>query len=161
MRKLATPVQYESTLEGLNEVRPLQLKGEGKIVIPYPVLCSNPPTKDRPAVGKLTRCSQQGALLAGRRVVYESAEYITEDFEGGDGDKLIRFSQQVKYVVSMVVVAGFWYTAFWTDSTYTIQFKDIHDTNGVYIPFRGIDLYISVVVAPPIGATTIGFYGFY
>lgn len=63
MPKLATPVEYEPTLEELNTVRPLQLADEGKIVIPYPVLCKNPPTKDRPAVGKLARCTQQGALL--------------------------------------------------------------------------------------------------
>ncbi|GAI67122.1 unnamed protein product, partial [marine sediment metagenome] len=39
MPKLATPVQYEPALEGLNDIRPLQLAGESKVVIPYPELC--------------------------------------------------------------------------------------------------------------------------
>lgn len=161
MPKLATPVQYEPTLEGLNVIRPLQLKDEGKIVIPYPVLCKNPPTKDRPAVGKLARCSQQGALLAGNKDGYTTYEYIEQGFERDDGNKLIQFSQKVSCVQSLITVMGTITGGWWTDPTYTLEFKDIFSTYAVYLPFVGSDLYIKVTCAIPGFVTTIGFCGFY
>lgn len=161
MRKLLTPVQYEPSLEELNSVRPLQLADDAKIVIPYPVLCLNPVTKDRPPIGKLARCDRAGALLASQPVECTAYEYITEDFADGDSDKLIQFSQQVSFVQTLVTVVGFWGDGYWTDPTYTAEIKNIFGTTTFYLPFVGTDLYIHVTILVPIAPTTIGFYGFY
>lgn len=161
MAKLATPVQYESSIEGLNDIRPLQLRDEGKIVIPCPVLCRNPVTKNRPVVGQLARCSQQGALLSGKRLHYDTHEYLTADFDFFNDQKLIQFSQKVSCVQSKVIDVGVWATAFWTDPTYIIEIMDIYDIYTVFLPFVGTDLYIRVACPVPGITTTLGFWGFY
>jgi hypothetical protein len=63
MPKLLTPVQYENTLDELNGVRPLELADEVKLTLDIPILNVNPVSQKRPAIGKLLRCNQRGALL--------------------------------------------------------------------------------------------------
>lgn len=161
MPKLITPVQYEPSIERLNDIRPLQLEDEVKIVIACPVLYENPPSENKPAVGKLARCTKQGALLADRQKVYTNFEYITQDFETGDENQVIQFSQKVSFVQSRAVALGTWLTAVWTDPTYTITLKDIRSPYTEFLPFNGVDLYVRVTCSLPGFITTIGFHGFY
>lgn len=161
MLKLATPVQYESSIEGLNDIRPLQLADEVKIVIPCPALCRSPVTKNKPVVGRLARCSQQGALLTELQKFYTNFEYIEQDFETGNSNKLIEFSQKVSCVQSKVIVVGLHDTAYWTDPTYIEQIMSIYDTQTVFLPFVGTNLYIIIHILVPGFTTTYGFWGFY
>lgn len=141
MPKLATPVQYEPSLEGLNAIRPLQLADKVKTVIPYPVLCKNPPSIDKPAVGMFARCSQQGALL---KSVPKWADSISE--------KALVISETVPYVYYTfpVRVQGVLVTYYelvggggvdWCDKDFTVSFFTLTNVFYRFMPFVGTDIY--------------------
>ena len=161
MPKLLTPVQYEPSLEGLNVVRPLHLADEAKPIISYPVLCKNPPTKDRPVVGKLARCTQQGALASDKRVVYDTWEYIEKQFTWTTRQHHIAFSQVVYPVHCNIVSINLINAIAWTDSTYTKIYQLLDLVVDTMLWFKGVNLYIRTIMASPPAFLTLGFYGFY
>lgn len=161
MRRLLTPVQYEPLLEGLNAIRPLQLADEGKIVIPYPILCHNPPTEGRPASGKLARCTSTGSLVTHKSNDLNHYEYIERAFSFAAQDQLITFAQKVSVVwcvrVVYVTITGVW----WSDPTYTKLIQNIGASLRTQIWFKGTDLYVHSIFTFPFSILTMGFYGFY
>ncbi|GAH56483.1 unnamed protein product, partial [marine sediment metagenome] len=159
--KLATPVQYEPALEGLNDIRPLQLADENKIVLSCPVLCKNPPSTGKPTVGMFARSSQQGALLTANNKVCTAYEYIEQDFEYGLPNKVIHFSQKVSFVQSRVIIIGVWTGAWWITFGLPKIIMDIYNYSTNFLPFAGIDLRIRVGVTIPDTITRLGFWGFY
>lgn len=161
MLKLTAPIQYEPSLEGLNAIRPLRLRDESRILVPCPVLCINPPTKDKPAIGKLARCSQQGALLNDKQKVLTNYEYIEREFPYGLPNQQITFAQEVSPVWCKVLSYIGVTDLFWTDPTYTIDIQAILLIAYTFLQFRGSDLYVRGVVSVPFGHLTMGFWGFY
>ncbi len=141
MPKLATPVQYEPALEGLNDIRPLQLADESKVVIPYPVLCKNPPSKGRPAVGMFARCSQQGALL--KNVSYKAVlpEYKYRNVTVYDMHTHFTFSSKVSYVIAIWKWLGGSPVLYWSDPTYLYNLKTLSNLKYTFLPFIGTDIY--------------------
>ncbi|GAI88583.1 unnamed protein product, partial [marine sediment metagenome] len=139
MPKLSTPVQYEPALEGLNDIRPLQLADESKVVVPYPVLCKNPPSKDRPAVGMFARCSQQGALLKSNNIATTDIDRTTEDFSEAAPLVHYPFTQKVSGVIAKYVnfygTSGLW----WCNSNGTIKYTALSTAAYVFLPFVGKD----------------------
>lgn len=141
MPKLATPLQYEPTLDGLNAIRPLQLADKVKTVIPYTVLCKNPPSIDKPAVGMFARCSQQGALL---KSVPKWADSISE--------KALAISEAVPYAYYKFPVRIQGVLALynelvggggvdWCDNNFTISFASLTSVVYTFLPFVGTDIY--------------------
>lgn len=62
--KLLTPVQYESVLSGLNDIRPLSLSDEGRMSLSIPVLNAEPVSNEKTARGKFLRCHNGSALIS-------------------------------------------------------------------------------------------------
>lgn len=160
MPRLATPLQYEPSIEGLNDIRPLQLADEGKIVIPMPVLCQNPPTKDKPAVGRFARCSQQGALLKSMPEGVKNYLYTQFSLSNLDPNKSFAFDRRIYGCViyyTFVYATG---AVIWTDETYIQYYVIIFATTATFLPFVGTDIHFTSS-----GATTyeirVDFYGFY
>lgn len=141
MPKLATPVQYEPALEGLNDIRPLQLAEESKVVIPYPVLCQNPPSKDKPAVGKLARCSQQGALLKSEPVWADNYSEIRLDISEAVPNIHYAFPVRVQGVLAsyLIFVGGGGIN--WCDKDFVIDYRSLVIISYRFLPFVGTDIY--------------------
>lgn len=145
MPKLATPVQYEPALEGLNTIRPLQLADEVKVIIPYPVLCKNPPSENKPAVGMFARCSQQSALLKHRIKEFCGYEYIRTQFFLPAYTYCFVFSQKVSFVLFMVLAYSELDKIYWTDNTYTLYLQEISLVAPTFIKLVGTRLYVRVI----------------
>lgn len=160
MPKLATPVQYEPSLEGLNDIRPLQLADEVKVVIPYPVLCSNPPSTGRPAMGKFVRCNQQGALL--KHKPYEPLSYYFKD------DTITSAIAGCSFIFPTKVygISAYWKiddgspTCFWTNPRATKNIKELIDRAYIWLPFVGNTIWF-VGVGEGDWEGYIEVYGFY
>lgn len=160
MPKLATPVQYEPSLEGLNDIRPLQLADEGKIVVPCPALCQNPPTKDRPAIGRLARCTQQGALVKYNSRLYTAYETGFKPISFYGSLVSHTFAKRVKGVIAKAIIGTHTYTAVWSESTGTLSFADILFDVNVWLPFTGQTIWFKGT-GEDLWAGWIGFWGFF
>lgn len=161
MPKLATPVQYEPALEGLNDIRPLQLADEVKIVLPYPVLCKNPPSTGRPAIGKFVRCTQQGAGVIHRINSLTSYELLSQYFDQDNPEHCISFSQKVRCVFVKFGLGSNTRGGYWTDPTYLIEIKAIGYRTNTFLEFVGTNLYVRAISQNGDFFITWHFYGFY
>lgn len=142
MIKLATPVQYEDTLDALNAVRPLALAAEYKTELIYPVFCVNSVNKGRPAVGKLARCIRPGSLLKNNFKAYDNYEALEIPFHPGMPDKSFIFAQPVFQVYIVVLSYEGTPDIWWCDSSFSIMFKPIYYNQDIMLPFVGQRLYI-------------------
>lgn len=137
MPKLATPVQYEPSLEGLNAIRPLQLAEESKVIIPHSVLCKNPPSADRPAVGMLARCSEQGALLKYKNTwannVSYKVMYLIEALPIGSST----FFRRVYGVVARFDLRAGVGSVWWCDSIGRYTYTQLATDYWKFLPFVG------------------------
>ena len=161
MRKLLTPAQYEPSLEGLNEIRPLELKDETSLNIPYPVLCENLPNERRQGIGKFARCTKDGALVKHRgndvkiyQIVQDSIDYPVTNME-------FVFFQKVKYVLLDPIGILVFDLAWWTDSTHMINLGTVSYNKPTFILFRGTHLYLRVAYMGPWGHWVVDARGFY
>jgi len=160
MPKLATPLQYEPSLDGLNAIRPLQLADESKVIISYPALCQNPPSIDKPAVGLFGRCSQQGSLLvdvpAWATKVYE----VDVPVAVNEGNKFYIFPITVQGVLACWSKVGEYLDVGWTNDIYSRTYIYIPTDYWKYLPFMGTKIHFSVSGAPDTLGTIhlIGFY---
>jgi len=158
MPKLATPIQYEPALDGLNAIRPMQLANVVKTDIVCPVMCKNPATVDKPAVGMLARCSQQGALLKSKPfwadTIYEYNVAIVV------GDEVhITFPMYVLGVIAKYTLTGPMGVD-WCNDAYTINYRGLATEYWTRLPFVGKDIHFIVDGMPDVtGALLIkGFY---
>lgn len=99
MAKLRTPVQYESSLAVLNDVRPLILSDTVKQQIDIGVSCINPLCESRPAIGKLIRCDTNGSLLQSDSVGFKNKETIFHVEDPCVALIVVEFSQIVHRVL--------------------------------------------------------------
>ncbi|MBA7474041.1 hypothetical protein ES707_09388 [subsurface metagenome] len=141
MPKLATPVQYESALEGLNDIRPLQLAEESKIVIPYPVLCKNPPSKGRPAVGKLARCSEQGALLKSNILLLDKLYTFFVHIHEYNTLISVMFPNRVYGVAARYNQIEKASTTYWSSDTGVAHIDRLVADKYIFLPFIGKIIY--------------------
>lgn len=160
MLKLATPSQYELSIEGINILRPLKLIDARKIDIASPVLDVSPPAKTSPVVGKLAKCDGTGSLLKTKNVSYDNYEYLEMGFDYTDAYKVIVFAQKVFQIYVYCQYTDFQPTMWWTDPTYTNLYFPISYTYKGMMPFVGQTMYL--VCNVPLGKVCIFvFYGFY
>lgn len=142
MLKLITPIQYESALDGLNQVRPLSLADRGKITLDIPICNSNPVNAGRPALGKLLRCNQRGAILTNGRLGYDDYYYSTGSLSHATLTVKITFPTAVKgFIAKYAEALGTGYIAR-MDSTYTIQVGKLSLNDYSYFNIRGRYVYL-------------------
>lgn len=146
MPKLLTPTQYESALDGLNDVRPLSLTDEVKNALELPVLNVNPVDKDKSVVGKLARCNEQGALLKDSGIwANDFQDFMFLIFPHDESIKTASFAQVVKAVIleitGLIMANELWwcaengdkFIAYRLDGTYFIPFYgDIFRIHKLY-----------------------------
>jgi len=160
MPKLLTPIQYEDTLDELNIVRPLELADVVKHLIDIPILNSNS-VDNNPALGKLLRCDNAGALLIknsnGFKHVEAKAFYV--DYLGKPAD--ITFAQPVERVLYKYVSDNECYNVMWViPALGNPIIKTWPATDTTWIEFNGttIRLNISGGILHHLHAILYGFY---
>lgn len=160
MPKLANPVHYEPSLEGLNVIRPLQLADVNKIVIPTPVLCTNPPSVTKPAVGILARCTQNGALIKSNNTlcdkIYEAEIYT------GDESEFVTYTFPTKVQGVLAKISYVEEDVYdWWCSDYGLQkYVEIFYSVWSFLPFVGKKIHFLLECAESF-ETTILLIGFY
>ncbi len=160
MPKLATPIQYEDSLDELNQLRPMSLTDEGKIELAIPTLNVNPVDSGRPVIGKLLRCNQVGSLVGNSSIGYSNVEQFIHMFIMPPRHKLFEFSQKVFAVVIQGTEITGSADAIWTDSTYTATYATAIADASIVIPFVGDKLYIRADVIIT-GAYRVDVKGYY
>ncbi len=141
MRKLITPVLYDGSLDGLNEVRPLDLADEVKVSLDVPILNVNPVNNSKLALGRLLRCTKDGALLTKNHNSFENVEerrlIITEEAI----TEVIEWSQKI-FGFLWVFQSRFdinWLV--WSDPTYTQRLLYLSLSGTTWVPFKGDTTY--------------------
>jgi len=160
MPKLLTPVQYEPALDGLNEVRPLQLADEVKIALNIPVFNVNPVGKNKPVVGKLARCNQQGALLESNKVFdLRNFEYQVKYTPFESGEFSVTFAQPIKgFLVYFYARSDESHNSVWVTPDGIVIKRFIYQ-QYMWFDFKGTIL-VHWFVGPP-GSRATEFWGFY
>ena len=149
MQKLVTPVQYENTLDGLNAVRPLVLADEVKPILDIPVLNANPVSENRPAIGKLLRCNQNGALVTKNHNGFKYYQTKSLEIDSPNYFNLCTFSQKVEGILLEVtdsanITAFGW---FWLAGFAILEVWNLLGTT--WSNFDGQSLYIKISGATP------------
>lgn len=137
MPRLATPVMYESALAGLNDIRPLELGDECRNAVSYPVGTSNPIDTDRPAIGKLVRCNEQGSLLRDIEKWAIHYEYIIRYSSVAVPLFHITFARRVKGVIVKYENVVSISSAYWCDVAGDIHYVRFTSTVFKFLPFVG------------------------
>ncbi len=160
MRRLITPVQYDSTLAGLNEIRPLTLADEVKAGLSFPILNLNPVDNNQPAKGRFLRSDHQGSLLRSLaddcpEVSYEKKDIWLES----DLTFTVSFAQKVNYVLGKMSWFELTGTIKWNTKDHWYLIKVISNTEQTFLPFRGQVMYVQGFGVSGVGTLTL--YGFY
>lgn len=74
MSKLINPLQYESALEELNAVRPLQLQERPRFVLDVPILNKLPKEGNKITAGTLATCTANSLLVNNRTRILKNVE---------------------------------------------------------------------------------------
>jgi len=141
MPKLASPVQYESALDRLNTIRPLQLADVNKIVVPCPVLCKNPPNRDNPAVGMFARCTQQGALLKSGNIIADKTYTLQKWLTFEVPCKEFVFPMKVSAVIALFYSESVEATGYWCSSNCVDNYIQLTYDVYTFLPFVGTNIH--------------------
>jgi len=160
MVKIASPIQYESSLDELNRVRPLRLGVQSKLSLDYPVLCKNPVGISRPVIGQLARCNEQGALLKNTGNSFRNYELLTATLTYSLDWHKFTFSQKVFAVTLMFTASGTWRDLYLTGDTYLIIIKTFTAVGTYFIPFTGLYIWFRQLALPST-VKYLNIYGFY
>lgn len=160
MVKVVTPVQYESPLGGLNEVRPMEMSGEVKPFIDTSILNINPIDNVRPAKGRLLRCGNDSAVLQNSIKGFRKVETVFAELGYGDDEIVVTFSQRVERVLWSIIVSVNCQAIIRCNDKYWLPIQYVSLTGTTLLTFANTALYF-------IGAHTAGghteanLYGFY
>lgn len=160
MPKLITPVQFEPSLDGLNIIRPLIMPDECKTVISHPVLCQNLPSEGKPGVGKLARCTQDGALLGDNSEFASNVYGGTLAMSGVTSCRTFTFPMRVKAAIAKVFTEEEAATFFWCSSDCLTNYKQLSETVYTFLPFVGTVMQFKMVGGSE-EETFLRIYGFY
>lgn len=160
MPKLTTPVQFESEFDVLNEVKPLILGDEVKSGLAFPIGNLHSVGAGRPAIGKLLRCNEFGALLIeGPTSRADNYEFIREIANSGITVYHIELSQFVKFILikleDLLQTTGF---ALCTPIGLTIRAFELEEWH--FVEFRQKTIYYKAFGEEDCD-WTINLYGFY
>ncbi len=160
MQKLCTPLQYESVLDSLNSLRPLQVSNKVSTHINIPVLNRLAADNNMSAEGMLARCTQQGSGLIHSADSLTGIESRLYAWPTGAGLINMSWSQKVYFVVIDVYARTGTPSFNWKDSTGGITIKAL-SALGVYMcEFVGTNMYLHLTV-PPVTTLSYNAYGFY
>lgn len=160
MRKLRTPLQYESMLAELNEIRPLQVSDLVKQSICMPVCNRHAESISKASDGVFVKGTQHGHILTKNSpnpTEYELKQY---DLVGNTEIIEVVFSQKVSKVICNAISLSFVMDLSWC---VPVTHEEIQDFNvmGIHqVNFVGTILYMFVDV-PPFGQAIFDLYGFY
>lgn len=142
MIKLATPILYENALNGLNQLRPLQLKDKSRLTLDYSVLCNNPVGINKPIIGRLARCTEQGAISKKVLQGFSTYELFSFILNGSNPQQHIGFSGYVKGVLICCYNAYLSsHFGLYTDD-YGSLILTINPTIRSWVNFKCKDLYL-------------------
>jgi hypothetical protein len=160
MLKIATPIIFESSLEGLNALRPLFLTDHSRFLLDYSIACLNPANRIRPAVGKFLRNTDGGALLSNRVCKYPNVESLTYNFDAAHALYTYNFSQCVSFVnvypYNKVGIPFLW----WTDPSGAIELFGLSNMKSTPIVVRGCSftIWVDFSLGTSISVKLDGFY---
>lgn len=160
MRKLRTPLQYESMLDELNEIRPLQVSDIVRQSICMPVCNRLAKSISKASDGVFVKGTQHGHILT--KNVKELTQYQSEQRAIGAGQHnlIFDFSQPVYkviiYVQVLIKVNRLYWG--WVGSEFAIQ--DINSLGTHHINFVGDSICINTAIGVG-GLINITVYGFY
>lgn len=160
MIKIASPVQYESSLDELNRVRPLNLSVQSKLSLDYPVLCKNPVGVGQPAISRLLGCNEQGALLRNKGNSFHNYQLVLATLTYELDWCEIDFSQKVFAVILSFTATGTWRNLFLTASIYSVRLRTFTQVGTYFIYFTGLKMHFQQLAL----ASTkkyLSVYGFY
>lgn len=141
MQKLLTPTQYESALDRLNDIRPLQLAERIRPAISIPVLNSLPVESKKSISGVLAKGTQHGSLLNSMPVWADNTIETTLDITEAVPNVHYQFPIRVKGVlVTFMELAGGGGID-WSDKDFTAIIMDLCHTLFKFLPFVGTDIY--------------------
>lgn len=160
MPKLATPVQYEPVLDGLNELRPLILDNTVRRVIGVPVSPVDVSDTSGGVKGRLLRCNRQGALLRENNHYEPEYQSISISWSAAGGNRVVTFDQRVNYIAYRWVVKSGLLIAARYDSTFTYFLGWLVLSGNNFIPFRGTAMGFVAAFFPG-GYATMNIRGFY
>lgn len=160
MVKVITPVQYESPMGGLNEVRPLEISGEVKPFIDTSILNINPVDTGRPAKGRLLRCGNDSAVLQNCVKGFRHVENVPVELDDAHAYNSFTFSQKVDRVLWY---SPWWVGAvsiFWCHDAYWLLFQELSLDVPSWVPFTGKTIHLigSFIGGGSLEANLYGFY---
>ena len=142
MPKLITPVQYEPSVDELNEIVPLYMGDEVQQAINLSVLNANPVSENRPVIGKLARCNQYGGLLKyNDKRSFDNYELIAVDIPERNY-VLYEFAQKVEIVLWTFTSGAKESLLDWCSSGGIYTFKNLSLTGSTWLEFIGTKLYL-------------------
>lgn len=128
----------------LNEVRPLELADESRIVLDLPALNSNPVSHGRPVFGKLARSDKQGALAIKENSGFDNYQMIYyQMLDDIPRRGFLSFSQKVRRVLLLASQPEVNPNLDWTDPTGTKTFKELNPRGKTWIEFSGTNIWFS------------------
>lgn len=160
MRKLLTPLQYSSTLDELNELRPLQVDDKVKQVIGVPIHNELAIANAKGVRGLLSKGTQQGGAIIHHNHKldnYEELNYVKSEILNSWS---VSFSQRVYKVViqhSKTVACNFFE---WRNPTYTVTIQSLVIDGVSVCNFVGDIMYLWLDALFP-NDNNIDVYGFY
>lgn len=160
MSKLMSPVQYESALEELNAVRPLQLQKCVRQGLDIPILNKLPKESIKSTAGTLARCTQQGVLFSKNVHKFTEYEHIQIILDHETDIAEIDFTEFVyKVIINIAAEIGISW-AQWVHIPYNSNILALNITGAVQCNFMGHKMRIRYDILLP-QVVTVDFYGFY
>lgn len=141
MSELKTPVRYEPALDELNIGVRLKVTDKVRPVLPIPILNLNPVSENRPPIGKLLRCNNQGAVLKSGVVGYGSYQVKTAGIVDWDPNYTVTFDQKFYSLLFESIDSAGDYDYYLCDSDYSVNFFKLPKANFMRLPIRGTTLY--------------------
>ena len=142
MPKLSTPIQYESPLEILNELRPLELADKVKFNLDIPILNTNLSGIGRPANGKVACCTQGGALLKDEGLWANSEQRFVVPIYSAVPYTTFNFSVMVFGVIATYYSTTLVDWVKWYNMDNSIAYTTLVEDEYVFLPFVGKRLRI-------------------
>ena len=160
MRKLRTPLQYESALDELNKIRPLQVSDIVKPSICMPVCNRYADSDSKASDGVFVKGTHQGHILIKNSPIptqYELQQYnvlISTEYAN------IEFAQPVKRVVVNMLDISLVTEVYWCVPNNPIMLQDLEVLGTHLLNFIGTKFSIRFTGLPPM-PIIFDVYGFY
>lgn len=159
MIQIKSPVRFEDSLDGLNQVPAFTVDREVRQGLDLGIAAVNPVSKARPNIGKFIRCDRQGSLL--HVPAHQSMTLAVDSDETlyfSDQDTSYDFGQVVDRVLVRIKLITVDHMYFYWLSSVGVVLKTFRDRGMLWCEFKGQVFYWKTVAE--IGIYGITFFGF-